>query len=327
MVERHANLSFSESRMEIHEPFTLTNVNPDSMIIFVHPPKVAGTNLRFFMTALASHNPSIRIRRFALPRVAGNASNVITEGWRGGLASAESEPDETFKNLNFISGHFPVGIHKRLKGHFNYIPMIRDPVEREISVLNFSYQRGRIEKESAMRYLMEEAIDNPQTRMIAGENFMSGPCAEETYNAAHANIQQHFLFAAPHTAAFEVMQVLAGFYRSGPFAIAKAQVTGIKLIDGLSEELTAKLRAKHAFDMRLVEDVKMLWSQWKQEHVTAGTGNPDNIILCIDPEFGSTKKPSFMSREDVHKQNAQRGEELVMLSQAHTGIKLSFDLK
>lgn len=222
---------------------------------------------------------------------------------------------------NFISGHFPVGVHNFLQHNFNYIAMIRDPVEREISGINFDYQRGYIEAEDAEFYLMNTMLDNPQTRIIAGEKAMYGPCSEEAYQQALTNLDKLFLFAAPHSAAFEVMQTLGNFYQSGPFAIAKAQVTGIKLIEQPSSDLAERLRTKHCFDTKLAQHVKTQWDRWKDDHVLGTVAaQPDDTLLCIGPDFAATKTPVLLKRSDVEQHNARTADGLVESSQHHTEI-------
>jgi hypothetical protein len=129
-----------------------------------------------------------------VPRKKGESPNKITENWIGGLASFDiamkSEP-QALRELAVISGHFPFGIHKHLERNPKYITLLREPIARVVSTTNFDYQRGYVNKESAKDYLLNAEIDNTQTRLLAGEEFMTGPCNDETFEAAKKNIEEH----------------------------------------------------------------------------------------------------------------------------------------
>jgi hypothetical protein len=79
---------------------------PSNTIIFVHPPKTAGTNICFMAEALSKNSNSFKCIRFAVPRVPMRSPGFISEGWSGGLESAfnalRADPDYC-KDKNFIS--------------------------------------------------------------------------------------------------------------------------------------------------------------------------------------------------------------------------------
>ena len=324
-ISRYADLSFSNSQIDILHPFLLKDLDLSSIsnLIFVHPPKVAGTNLTFFMNAVSTLHPEIEVLRLAVPRIPGQSPNLITSGWEGGLKNIQDRlraDPSLFKNTSFVSGHFPVGLDEYISNS-SYIALVRNPIEREISALNFDYQRGYIEADQAEEYLFRTMIDNPQTRMLAGLSYMNGPCNEETYAAAVKNIREKFLFVAPHDEANSVLQVLAGIYDVGSFGISRPQITGIKLIDTPSDALAENLARKHHFDFRLSLEVNQAWKEWKANYVAGEKIDiRDEKILCLGPEFAKTKKPVLLTYQEILANNSEASS-LVEVSQNHSELK------
>lgn len=328
MTARHANLSFAATRLKVLPRVALSAAfaKASRKLIFVHTPKTAGTNLTFLVAAMKEADGQFNPTRFAVPRVAGQSPNLMQAGWRGGLAGAadklKDDPAYCAK-FDFISGHFPYGLHKAEGlSDARYIAFVREPVAREISALNFDYQRGYIDAADADAYLMQTMIDNPQTRAMAGYDYFDKPCTEETYQAALRNIARDFALAAPAEEVERVMQVLSAIYGGGALAVATPQVTGIKLIDRPGDSLRAALEEKHSFDARLYAHVKARWPQWCAQNIlcelpVAGRER----LLGILPEFATSKKPVFMTQKDVAAYNAAAEGALCNVEQNHTEIK------
>lgn len=326
----HADLSFAGQELTVLPPAQLKGPffkdEDGNLLIFIHPPKTAGTNISFLMTALAANDSRVKVKRFAVPRVEGQSPNLITHGWRGGLESADAQLQAgqvSVSEFNFVSGHMPYGLHERgFKGR--YLTLVRDPIGREISAANFDYQRGYIQPEEAEDYLLNRTLDNPQTRMLAGERFMSGKSDLDTLEAARRNLQT-FLLAAPYCDSFAVLQVLAALYGARtPIAISKAQVTGLKIIDDSSTKLRRALNEKHGLDRRLYDGVVQSWDAWQDRHVKG----EDRIIpgsrqriLTILPDFASTKKTQLLGLPEIDAHNARVKSTIAPISQNHSEIR------
>ena len=322
MSERHHDLSFAESTMHILSPYELKKplLQKKTTLVLIHPPKTAGTNLSFYMTALSKRDPDFSVERLAVPRIANQSPNLIYQDWKGGLKGAEdilSKNPNALNDFSFLSGHMPVGLDSMVNTPCKYIGLVRDPVQREISSLNFDYQRAYISKEEASEYLRLTMIDNPQTRMLAGSKYFQGDCTEKTLEIAIENIEKSFLFIAPAFASFEAVQTLAAIYNQGAVALSKSQVTGIKLIETPSDELHDFLSKKHSLDVKLYEYVKTHWNNWKNENVSStvelqGTGS----VLALTPQFATTKEPEIMTVSSIQNYNHRtKNQPLVSVSQ------------
>lgn len=319
------NRSFASQKIEILRPVTFTApVEPCDRIIFIHPPKTGGTNLCFIVDALSKTNSLFKSTRFPVPRITGQSPGLITENWIGGLKSVEDAMQinpHACDGWNFISGHFPFGLHEILDGPAKYIALIRHPIERALSSTNFDYQRGYITKENAQAYLLSAEIDNPQTRLLAGKAFMSGSCNDETLKMAKNNIQKHFLLAGITEDTNSFIQILASIQNWGALALPRNQVTGDKVIAQLGTEIKDILENKHKYDLRLYDWVKTQWKLWKANYINSVQDISAKEILCITPNFANTRSPKRMTEREVEIYNQALTEELIEVSQNHSELK------
>lgn len=316
--------SFSSPKLQILPLITFNSpIESCDHLIFLHPPKTGGTNLSFIADALGKTNPLFKSTRFSVPRN-DQSPALITEHWIGGLKSVEKalqNNPNACKGWHFISGHFPLGLHEDLDVPAKYITLIRNPIDRAVSSTNFDYQRGYISQEHAENYLLSAEIDNPQTRMLAGKKFMSGICTAETFEMAIKNIENHFLLAAVTEDTNTFIQVLATIQNWGPLALAKNQVTGDKAIQHLDARLLETLTHKHQYDLQLYHWVKQRWQLWKEQNIHAVQDISAQKILCITSDFANTRQPILMTEQEVAIHNKSLTEELIEISQNHSGLK------
>jgi len=320
------NLSFATQKLENLPPlaFRLPQ-KPAKNLIFIHFSKTGGTNLHYVAEALAKIS-DFKYKRFWVPKnpLVPNASPILVYvGYKGGLASAQAaltaDPN-CCNNLDLISGHFPFGLHKEAVIPAQYITLLGDPVERAISGANFDNQRGFVSDELVNDYLLQAGIDNPQTRMLAGLEYMSGECNQETLAKARANIEQHFLLAGVKEDTNTFIQALASIQGWGPLSLVKAQVTGKKIISNPSSDVIKQLQEKHRFDKELYEWVKARWYKWKEENIASSQVETDQKYLCITAEFSTTSIPFLMTANEIEAYNQRKTSELIQIDQILGGI-------
>lgn len=305
--------------------------HPDKLI-FLHIPKTGGTNIYFMYEAIEKQYGKLSSVRLSVPYNPGVCSpNKISEGWVG----AYNIGREVLKNMStndFISGHFPFGLHSHLECEeksVKYIALCRDPLQRTLSTVNFDYQRGNFEKKNVLKYLKNSEIDNPQTRILAGVKHMTGPCTEATLKLAKQNIEQHFLFIAPTEETNVVIQILATLQGVIPLALARAQVTGEKVIGEIDESLKTWLLDKHCYDTQLYQWVKERWLKWKTDNIAAHNAISDEEeILTIPADYAHKRQPLLLTHSELIQLNkAQKEDTLEMYQKNNTHHEVSTELQ
>lgn len=329
MTIRNANLSFSKPEITLIPAIKLNDSVTTSLkgtletFVFLHTPKTAGTNISFLMTALFKLGITNGVFRFGSPRVNGQSPNLISDGWQGGLESARdplySRPPN-LEDYDFISGHMPLGLDRVININPRYFSIIRHPVDREISSVNFDYQRGFIEAEVAKEYMLDTMIDNPQTRILAGDSCFTDKCNEEMFNKAIQNIANCFSFIAPQEAINLVLGLLLNHYGIDAIGIARPQVTGIKVFNETDQEMQNQLSQKHSFDVSLFKYAQQYWDQnFASKGFQKAALAPSEKIIVLDSSFAQTKIPKMMSLEQIqHHNSIIDSSELVMAQQKHS---------
>ena len=309
-IERSNDLSFASGTLKIL-PSLILRENmwiDENPIVFIHPPKTAGTNVANLAKAITISQNTLELRA-VVPKREGVSPNLFDSSSVGGLKTIINNPknfDCTNKDVKFISGHMPLPSVENEKNYFNleklnYVAIIRDPIDRELSSANFDYQRKYVEAQDIQNYIINKPIDNLQTRLLAGENYMSGECNEDTFNEAVKNIRERFIFVAPSEDVEIVMSLISSKFGVDHLAYSRAQITGIKIVDRNDAELCNYLNDKHKFDVRIFNLVKENWNNWKQKYIEDISYNTqsEQKYLVLTPYFSQNKVPEFMNLDQV----------------------------
>ncbi|MES2345893.1 MAG: hypothetical protein V4494_08170 [Chlamydiota bacterium] len=305
-VERHAHLSFTQQSIHVLKELIIQDIEPVERIIFLHIPKTAGTNLDNIAHAISDLSGNFHYQRLPIPRIPGKPPNLMTPGWIGGLQQLENNPNllDTVPNLFFLTGHFPYGLHTHFTKPSKYVTLIRHPLKRELSDANFAYQRGYIDSKEFKTYLTERMIDNPQVRLIAGKEYMTGPCTEKTLAQAQENIERDFLLAAPTDDVDVFFQILASIQQWGPIAYAPMQITEQKVMEKLEPPLANTLLQKHEWDLKLYEWIKVRWDAYKKEMILGCKElSSETQVLTLMPNHLSTRRALFLSIHEIDAYN------------------------
>ena len=165
--------------------------NPKKNIILLHVPKAGGTTLR----------------QIFLEQYDGSTSRdeiYIINRTREAKYFKDIDPKMRAK-YRLLLGHLPFGIHEYLSGEYQYVSMVRNPIDRAVSDYAYSksfkkheaYSMIHDQKMNLVEYVSNYASSwhsNGQTKLFAGAQYLHEECTTETFNRAIENIERYFLF-------------------------------------------------------------------------------------------------------------------------------------
>ncbi|HVG46446.1 MAG TPA: polyhydroxyalkanoic acid system family protein [Longimicrobium sp.] len=94
--------------------------------------------------------------------------------------------------LRAVLGHFWFGIHRHVGRPCAYVTLLRDPVERVVSLYHYLKLEERMSLDEFAAAPPFREADNDQVRRIAGEDPPIGGCTAAMLDAAKENLRRHF---------------------------------------------------------------------------------------------------------------------------------------
>jgi hypothetical protein len=231
----------------------------DRTLIFMHVPKTGGTSLRAAL--LEAYRP--------------DESALVYEG--SGLRGAMSEarfaelPEEVRGHVRLIIGHFGYGIHEHVPGESRYVTVVRDPVERVVS-LYYHYRNlpgirlgGREHRQrwgirwrraSLEDWVFGErrrSVDNAIVRRIAGRRDVPfGGCSDEMFDEAMEHIDRHFTALLVMEQMDQSALLLERLIGRALTAVVKQNANPRRpALDSIDPSLRARIRELNRLDGRL----------------------------------------------------------------------------
>lgn len=198
-----------------------SQVKNSGTTIFLHIPKTAGSTLagimaRNFRRKTISHPEPMgsreqlaaqytarqRFRNTGQPTdLHVRPRNSVIDPSHSHIASLRTLPPERLSAIRLMMGHLWFGIHDAIPGPFSYVTMVRNPIERVLSMYQHLVNRHEmtVDLETFIFEKRDPAIDNAQTRRLvgrleAGRDIRLDPLDRMILEQAKRNVEEHFSF-------------------------------------------------------------------------------------------------------------------------------------
>jgi hypothetical protein len=245
-------------------------MNRPPIILYLHIPKAGGTTLS----------------NWIFDQVARTPQTVEEDGWlnsgvfyypsgyvRGPYASDLSRIARVLQREDLLAvlGHFEFGIHCSLSAPARYVTMLRDPVERVVSLYHFqrlvqrkhrAHQGVVIPKDMTLEQFVAEPpykeVDNGQVRRVAGLDPAIGHCDRTTLETALGNLE-HFFSVVGLVERFDETLILISRmlgWAQSPVYYSKNQNPGRPTLETLPQGTVEAIRESNWLDCQLYAFVK-----------------------------------------------------------------------
>jgi hypothetical protein len=172
------------------------------------------------------------------------------------------------KDLRTVLGHFWFGIHQYIDRPCRYVTLLRDPVDRVVSLYQHLKTYGVPEPLPSVDMTLEDfvtsapfrEVDNDQTRRISGLEPGIGECTILTLERAKENLRRHFSIVGV-TDRFDETLVLmkrAFAWSKDLHYYRKNETPHRPPTSALPQVTIDAIRARNALDLELYEFAKQL---------------------------------------------------------------------
>jgi hypothetical protein len=226
----------------------------NATLIFMHIPKTAGGTLRHMLLRMMGEEHTFPI---------------YGEQRAKTIELFKQLPDQQKRQLRFISGHIPFGIHDYVPQRCTYLTFLRNPVDRIISLYYYIrratdhplHERIEAQNLSLAAFIELEDVEeemNAQVKYLCGiPYFYEGSATDNLLEIAQRNLQTHFVtgIAEEFDTSLAMMQRRFGwpqpYYRSVHVNPQR------QLYDAIPDSVIQMIRERNQLDEALYNAAKI----------------------------------------------------------------------
>ncbi len=175
--------------------------DPIPLLIHLHIPRNAGSTLgRLLRLKLGFWPPAYLLHHFR------TLGFYRLSGFQQRLDAIEALSAGDRRRVRLFEAHAGFGVHERLGQPSTYLTMLREPIDRAVSVFYYQRQHARIPDDMTLEQFVLHAdpqrvwwVDNAQVRYLAGTggdivDVARGQCTRTMLDVAIERLEESFVF-------------------------------------------------------------------------------------------------------------------------------------